>query len=114
VAVASSRYERSREIGVALERARRREKKSIRQCAEFLGISRRRYTEIEKGAAFIAAVELEELVRFLRVPPHEVYPADLVEEYTRRLVVQAQPGESVQVVVNIAAAAEDKPGPIGE
>ncbi len=106
----SNRYERSREIGIALERARRRQKKSIRQCAEFLGISRRRYTEIEKGTAFIAAVELEDLVLFLGVPPHEVWPASLLEEHTRRVLVEAQPGDSVQVIVNIATV-EDKPSP---
>jgi hypothetical protein len=77
----------------------------VRECAAYIGTSPKRYAKLEKGAVHITAVELEVLVRFLDAPPHEVWPAALIESRTRRVVVDAEPGESVQVVVNIAPAA---------
>ncbi len=94
--------ERNREIGKALQQARKRMKKSIAACAAHLGTSRRRYADIERGAVFIAAAELEEMVRFLRVPPYEVWPQQLLNEGARQIIVDASPGESVLVIVNIA------------
>lgn len=105
--MASDLYARNQEIGRALERARRRSKKSIRECAEMLGTSWRRYREIERGTVFVAAVELETLVGFLGVPPHEVWPTALITGATHRVLVSVKPGESVQVVVTSAAEADE-------
>lgn len=97
--MASDLYERNQEIGRALEKARKRSKKSIRACAEVLGTSWRRYRELERGTVFVTAVELEALVAFLGVPAHEVWPIELISAGTRRVVVNIDEGESVQVVV---------------
>lgn len=104
--LASDLYERNQDIGRALERARKRAKKSIKQCAEVLGTSWRRYREIERGTVFVTAVELEALVSFLSVPPHEVWPTELITAGTRRVVVTIEEGESVQVLVTKSPAAE--------
>lgn len=96
--------ERSREIGEALRRARVRSRRSIRVCAAHIGTSPRRYADIERGTIYVAAVELEELVAFLAVPPHEVWPQAVIDKSRRRVVIDAHPGESVEMVVNIAAS----------
>ncbi|MDQ5822773.1 MAG: helix-turn-helix transcriptional regulator [Chloroflexota bacterium] len=97
--------ERSRQIGDALRRARERARRSVRECALLLGTSPRRYAKLEQGTVQITAVELETMAEVLDVPPYEVWPMTLIESRTRRVVVEAEPGESVQVVVNIAPAA---------
>jgi transcriptional regulator with XRE-family HTH domain len=106
--LASDLYERNQEIGRALERARKRAKKSIKQCAEVLGTSWRRYREIERGTVYVAAVELEALVSYLSVPPHEVWPTELITAGTRRVVVTIEEGESVQVLVNKPPTVENQ------
>lgn len=100
--------ERSKQIGAALKRARLRTGKSMRHCSAHLGITTRRYSGIERGTSYITAVELEAIVDYLDIPPHEVWPQPMIDKGRRRVVVDAQPGESIEVLVNIAA--EFKPG----
>ena len=94
---------RNREIAQVLHRARLRAGKSLRECAELIGTSRQRLAAIEAGRVFIAAVELEALVRFLSINAHEVLPADMVAELEqgREVTVQAYPGESLRIRVNV-------------
>lgn len=94
---------RSRQIGEALRRARVRARRSIRQCAAHIGTSPRRYGDIERGTVYVAAVELEELAEYLDVPAHEIWPQSRIDKNKRRVVVEAEPGESLEVVVNISA-----------
>lgn len=95
--------ERSRIIGAALRRARRRNTMSIRQCAKLLGTSPRRYTAIEQGTVYIGAPELQAMTILLRIPSHEVWPEPAPEANKRQVIVEALPGESIQIMVNVAA-----------
>ncbi|MDQ3930582.1 MAG: helix-turn-helix domain-containing protein [Chloroflexota bacterium] len=99
--------ERSKQIGEALRRARERARRSVRECSAYIGTAPRRYTKIEQGTVHITAVELEALVQYLDVPAHEVWPMALIAPRTRSIMVNAEPGESVHVVVNIAASPSD-------
>jgi hypothetical protein len=78
----------------------------MRHCSAHLGITTRRYSAIERGTSYITAVELEEIVDYLDIPPHEVWPQPLMDKGRRRVVVEAQPGESVELIVNISAQAD--------
>jgi hypothetical protein len=102
-------HTRNMEIGKVLLRARLRANKSMKECAEAIGSSRQRYAGFESGKVFIGAVELEALMRLLQVPPHEVWPADLLGD-ARDIVVQAKPGETVRVVINVASNTENRVG----
>src|SRR5687767_10461005 len=99
-------YSRSREIGAVLLNARKRSRRSMRECAEHIGTSRQRYAGFEAGTVFVGAVELEALMRFLNIRPFEVWPSDMLSE-TSELVLQAQPGETLRTRVNVAQGATD-------
>lgn len=64
---------RNSEIGNLLKNAREYRNIPVTRCAELVGTSRRRYLAMEEGKATIGAVELEELVHFLDVPPGRVW-----------------------------------------
>jgi transcriptional regulator with XRE-family HTH domain len=98
-------YARNREIGRALLKARQSAKKSMRECAEHVGTSRQRYAGFETGKVFIGAVELESLMRYLRMPAHEVWSQDMLEG-VRDVVVAATPGEMLRILVNVAIESE--------
>jgi transcriptional regulator with XRE-family HTH domain len=102
-------YARNREIGLALARARRRARKSMKACAEVVGTSRQRYAGFETGKTFIEAVELEALMRFLQIPLHEVLSPDLLAD-VRDIPVQARPGETLRIVVNVLTDVDAGPG----
>lgn len=95
-------HTRNREIGRALLRARRRARRSMRECASHIGTSRQRYAGFEAGTAFIGAVELESLVRYLNIPLHEVLSQDLLADNISDIVIEAQPGDTLRVVVKVA------------
>jgi transcriptional regulator with XRE-family HTH domain len=97
--------ERSRAIGAALRRARLRMKKSVREVARYLGTSPRRYGAIEAGSTYVGAPELEALVEFLEIPGNEVWP-EQAEANRRQVIVEARPGESIQILVNVATEPE--------
>lgn len=103
----SSTYqERNQEIGALLQRARLRAKKSIRATAAHLGTTKERYAAIESGRSFISAVELEDLLRWLRIPYHEVWPPYITGD-PPDVVVDALPGQAVTIRVHVAAEAVD-------
>ena len=93
-------YERSQEIGQIIQRARLRGHKSMRQCSAYLGTSRERYAGFETGKVYISLVEMEALMRYLDIPHHEIWPADVVGD-PQEVVVTAHPGEVVRVRVNV-------------
>ena len=96
-------YIRSKEIGKALLRARKRSKKSMRECAEYIGTSRQRYAGFETAAVFVGAVELEALMRYLDIPPFEVWPRDLLGEINE-VVLQTKPGKTLRILINVEEA----------
>lgn len=98
--------ERSREIGQVLQRARLRAGKSIRQCSAHLGTSRERYTGFETGKVYISLVEIEELMRYLNIPYHEVWSRDIGGQ-PDEVILEAVPGQVVRIRVNVAAEVEE-------
>lgn len=95
-------YERSQEIGGILRSARLRAKKSMRQCAAYLGTSRERYTGFESGKVYVSLVELEVLMRYLGIAHHEIWPSDITGD-PDELVLQAEPGQAIRIRVNVAS-----------
>ncbi|MBF6611708.1 MAG: helix-turn-helix transcriptional regulator [Chloroflexi bacterium] len=96
--------DRDRELGEILRQAREEAGRSISECAAKLSISRKRYGKLEKGYAPIYAAELEALVRFLGISPSQVFPQDMPggKGKPAPVIISALPGESVQIVVNVA------------
>ncbi len=91
--------ERHRQIGAIVAEARQRERRTVTECATIAATTRPRYTLVERGEAVVGAAELEALMRFLNVSAHDIWPDLAPSSATRQVVVQAQPGESVQFVV---------------
>lgn len=97
-------YRRSVEIGAALHSARTKRGLSMREVAAYAGMSRQRYALIETGKAFIAAVELESLARFLGIRPVEILPPDFVSEVmasTHEVVLESADGRMVRLRVGL-------------
>lgn len=92
---------RNAELGRMLSTARSMEDRSMIQCAELLGITRQRYAMMEDGRTAIGAAELEELVRYLRIPAYMVWPAvlDVGERKESLVYIQATEGEAVHIIV---------------
>jgi hypothetical protein len=98
---------RSKELGRALADARRRARRGIQECAAHIGTSWQRYRKIEEGAVYVGAVELEALIIYLDIPAHEVWPEELLSRHTAPVVVvHAEPGQRVQIMVDIAPEAQ--------
>lgn len=99
----AQRQRRSEELGRVLRRARKIQSRTIVDCARHMGMTRQRYADLETGAAHITAAELEQLVRYLRIPPYVAYPAgyeDVGAAPREKLVyVRAEEGEAVHIVV---------------
>lgn len=93
--------ERHRQIGAILAQAREREQRTVTECATVAATTRRRYSLIERGEAVVGAAELEALMRFLNVSAHDLWPDLAPATAPRQVVVQAQPGEWVQFVVQV-------------
>jgi transcriptional regulator with XRE-family HTH domain len=93
--------QRNREIGAILAQARQRESYTVTECAAVALTTRRRYTMIERGEASVSAVELEALMRFLQVPANLIWAEFVPPTQPRQVVVQAQPGERIQLVVEV-------------
>jgi transcriptional regulator with XRE-family HTH domain len=93
--------ERNREIASILREYRRQARRTVSECAAHVGTTRRRYTQIEAAQSYVTAVELEELVRLLQIPPARVWPAALAGGDSREVSVQARPGERVEIVVRL-------------
>lgn len=103
-------YRRSRQIGEVLTKARKRAGKSLREVAEQIGTSRQRYALIETGQAFIAAVELEVVIRFLGISPAEMLPLDFYESLVgsmQDVTVRSVRGEVVHLRLSVGIESED-------
>jgi transcriptional regulator with XRE-family HTH domain len=92
---------RDQELGALLADARTRRHRTVSACAALLETSRRRYKAIEEGETAVTAAELEALMRFLEIPPSQVWGHILPMESQNAVRVQARPGERVQLVVEV-------------
>jgi transcriptional regulator with XRE-family HTH domain len=106
-AISEEIQRRQREIGSILGAARQQQQRTVTDCATILGTSRRRYTAIERGEAIIGAVELEILAEYLHIDPGLLWHNLGSSEQARKVVVQASPGEDLQIVIRVAALVED-------
>lgn len=84
-----------------LQRVRVQQHRSVSECAMVLGTSRRRYTAIERGEVGIGAAELEMLLSFLELPLQAMWSNAEQALMARQVVIKAQPGETVQFVVEM-------------
>ena len=95
--------QRNKEIGNLLKSARNEQHRSISECAAVLATSRRRYTDIEQGKIGIGAAEFELLVEYFHL--HQISPIlqtkDQLTGETRRVRVQAQPGEAIEIILDV-------------
>jgi transcriptional regulator with XRE-family HTH domain len=98
---AAQLQQRNQEIGVMLQRARVQQHRSVSECAMLLGTSRRRYSAIERGEVGISAAELEILLSFLDLPLQTMWNNPEQALMARQVVIKAQPGETVQFVVEM-------------
>src|ERR1051326_9102288 len=92
---------RNQEIGTVLVQARKLQHRSVAECAERLATSRRRYSAIERGEAAVSASELELLMDYLEIPAHMLRWGGHQQAEVQHLVVQAAPGKTVQVVLEV-------------
>jgi len=93
--------QRNQEIGTLLVQARKLQHRSVTECAERLATSRRRYSAIERGEAAVSAAELELLIDYLQIPAHMFWKGAYPQAEVQHLVVQAAPGKTLQVVVEV-------------
>lgn len=94
-------HQRNREIGRTLEQNRKQRQRSVTECATLLATSRRRYSAIEQGATAVSAAELEVLIEYLNIPRQTFWLDNYPQVGTQNVVVQASPGKTVQVVVEV-------------
>lgn len=102
-------YRRSRQIGEVLTKARKKAGRSLREVAEQIGTSRQRYALIEAGQGFIAAVELEVVIRYLDISPEEVLPHDFYESIVgsvQEMTVRSVRGELVRLRLSAVVESE--------
>ncbi len=95
--------ERNREIGLVLKEAREQKNTPITACANLVGTSRRRYVAMEEGKAIIGIAELEVLMKFLEISSHKVWPGKDSLDVPRQFILEALPGEKLQIVVDVRA-----------
>lgn len=93
--------ERNRQIGIILTEARQQSSFTQEKCAQFIGTTRRRYGLIERGEVPVRAVELEVLMRVLNIPAQMIWGELIPINVSRQVIVYAQPGESLQLVVQV-------------
>jgi transcriptional regulator with XRE-family HTH domain len=99
--VANHLQRRNQEIGSVLAQARQQQHRSVTECAAVLATSRRRYSAIEQGAVAVSAAELELLMEYLEIPARQLWQNEHSPSGIHHLVVQAPPGKTVQVVVEV-------------
>jgi transcriptional regulator with XRE-family HTH domain len=98
---------RNREIGSILSQARKKEGKSITECAQFLCASRRRYRDMEQGEIVIGVAELEMLMNYLNISPLVIWPTISRLSATQSLMLKTPAGESVRVTIEVASAMDE-------
>ncbi len=96
--------ERNREIGEVLRETRLERNVPLAACANLVGTSRRRYMAMEQGETTIGLAELEVLMAFLQVPVQKIWHDRDTLIVPRQVVVEALPGERLQIVVDIRNA----------
>ncbi len=64
-------------LGVVIRKARKRAGKTIKECAQALGISPRSFASIEKGARDLSLPQLEILARFLGISPRKLWNGEV-------------------------------------
>ncbi len=92
---------RNREIGQILREARAKKDISVTTCAKLVRTSRRRYIAMEQGEAIIGVAELEVLMAFLEVPADKVWRGKDIPVISRQVLLEALPGQILQIVVDI-------------
>ena len=92
---------RNREIGQILREARTKKDISVTTCAKLVRTSRRRYIAMEQGEAIIGIAELEVLMAFLEVPTEKVWQGKDIPSISRQVVLEALPGQVLQIVVAV-------------
>lgn len=91
--------ERNRQIGRIVQEARAARGLSITKCARAIGTSRRRYLAMEAGEVMIGIAELEELMRFLGIPPERVWPGPITGQLPTPVILEVEPGERLYIVI---------------
>ena len=71
------------------------------ECAAVLSTSRRRYSAMEQGVVAVSMAELELLMEYLEIPALLLWEGERLPSGVHHLVVQAPPGKTVQVVVEV-------------
>jgi transcriptional regulator with XRE-family HTH domain len=92
---------RNREIGLILREARTQKDITVTICAKLIGTSRRRYIAMEQGVAIIGVAELEILMAFLEIPAEKVWHGKDTPVVSRQIVLEALPGQTLQILVDI-------------
>jgi transcriptional regulator with XRE-family HTH domain len=92
---------RNEEIGQLLRAARGRKHVPVTKCADLVGTSRRRYVSLESGEVAIGVAELEALMDFLEISIDEIWHGAKREVAPHQVVIQALPGEPVQILLDI-------------
>lgn len=122
--------QRDAAIGRVLAEARTAQRRTVAECARWSGVSRARWAEIEEGRSTISLPELERATalleigmgQFLETLPTAVNHREPVaraitvapaEGQGGRVVVEAQSGDVVQLLVEVRVqqAARDEPPP---
>lgn len=97
-------------IGRLLEQVRTSRGISMAECAAAIGTTRQRYSAIERGESFIAAVELEMLMDFLRISPEEIRPGAAEQQrMVRKIPVVMTPGETVHMILEVSPGVPGEP-----
>lgn len=92
---------RNKELGRVLAQARGLKQMTVTAIAASIGTSRRRYTAIERGDVPITAAEIEQLAEVLGVPFSKFGESVAVPQELRRVIVQAEPGETIHLVLQV-------------
>lgn len=93
--------ERNQELGQVLREARIQKNIPVSTCAHVIGTSRRRYVAMEEGETTIGLAELEVLMVLLDISTHKVWHGKDTITIPRLVVLEALPGERLQIVVDV-------------
>ncbi len=91
------------EIGALISKARQFAGKTSKECANLLGISVKRYEQVENGQLFLSLPEIESLAYFFGVLPQVLLGEEPLKEKTSRLNPE-QLQQLIQIRQRIIAA----------
>lgn len=100
-----SMQERDRQIGAVLQAIREAEELPVSACAAYIGVSRDRYKDMEKGRSAITITQVEWLAWMFDIPLHELWlrvlegsePTPSTRGLDGTLLVYLQPGQRLEV-----------------